>query len=284
MAFAEPCAGGYGVHPLVVEAPVVIPWAYGLLSVATVIDEGDDHARNGIFYKSPACTADVLNWEDDCDSGEVADKVPTFTGDSAFIQGCPFHLYAALDCKTTTLEAMGAEVRTVFELGEQRAIETEVWNRVLATGATTVLNATSLPADAFTVTGGIAALESHMASLYGGRATLHSDRGVAAYAAQNYEIQPGGRIKETVLGSAWAFYGGSPNTSPAGVAAPSGYAWMYATSQLVIRRFPVDVLPDETNQRIRYNPLTNEPYVLAERTYVPSVECVRAAVLVCLSC
>lgn len=284
MAFAEPCDGTYGAPPLNVTAPVVVPWAYGLLSVATIIDETDDHGRNGIFYKSPACTADVLNWEDNCDSEEVAEKVPTFNGNTAFIQGCPFHLYAALNCKTTTLEAMGAEVRTVFELGEQRAIETEVWTRVLATVATTVVNASSLPADALTVTGGVAALESAIAECYGGRSTLHADRGVAAYLAQNYQIQPGGRIKETVLGSPIAFYGGSPNTSPAGVAAPAGYAWMYATSQLTLRRFPIDVLPDEVNQRIRYDPLTNEPYVLAERTYVPSVECCSFAVLVCLAC
>lgn len=283
MAFAEPCDGTYGAPPLVVTPPVVIPWSYGLLSVATVIDETDDHARNGIFYKSPACTADVLPWVDDCDSDEVDEKVPTFNGNDAFIQGCPFHLYAALNCRTTSLEAMGDEVRTVFALGEQRAIEAEVWNRVLVPSAT-VVNTTSTVADAFTLVGGISALESAIAECYGGRATLHADRGLAAYAARDKQVRTENTGKYTELGSAFAFYGGSPNTSPAGVVAPAGYAWVYATSQLVLRRFPVDVLPDETNQRLRYDPLTNEPYVLAERTYVPSVECCSFAALVCLAC
>lgn len=284
MAFPEPCAGGYGVPPLVVPTPVVLPWRFGLLSVANVIDETDDHARNGIFYKSPPCTADVANWLDDCDSDEVEPKSPTYSGNDEFITGCMFHLYAALNCRTTSLEAMGAEVRTVFELGEQRAIETEVWNRVLAVPASTVLNASSLPADAFTLVGGISALESATAACYGGRATIHGDRGLAAYAARDRQVRTEGSGKYTELGSGFAFYGGSPNTSPAGVVAPDGYAWIYATSALTLRRFPVDILPDDSDQRLRYDPLTNEPYVLAERTYVPSVECCQFAVLVCLSC
>lgn len=284
MAFATPCAGTYGAPPLVVPAPIVLPWRFGLLSVAAVIDEVDDHARSGIFYKSPACTADVLNWEDDCNSSLVANKTPTFNGNDAFVQGCPFHLYAALNCRTTSLEAMGDEVRTVFELGEQRAIETEVWNRVLATPAATVLNASSLIADAFTVVGGVSALESAMAECYGGRATIHGDRGLAAYASRDRQVHTEGSAKYTELGSAFAFYGGSPNTSPAGVSAPAGYAWMYATGTLTLRRFPIDILPNDSNQRLRYDPLTNEPYVLAERTYVPSVPCCTFATLVCLSC
>lgn len=284
MAFAEPCDGTYGAPPLTVAAPTIVPWRFGLLSVATVIDETDDHARNGIFYKSPACTADVLPWVDDCDSEEVADKVPTFSGNNAFIQGCPFHLYAALDCRTSSLEEMGAEARTVFELGEQRAIEEQVWTNVLATANSTVLNASLDTDDSFTLVGGISALESALAECYGGRATLHADRGLAAYAARDHQVRTEGTGKYTELGSGFAFYGGSPNTSPAGVPAAPGYAWLYATSQLTLRRFPVDVLPDETNQRLRYDPLTNEPYVLAERTYVPSIECCAFAVLVCLAC
>lgn len=284
MVFPDPCDGGYGAPPLVVPAPGILPWRFGLLSVATIIDETDDHARNGIFYKSPACTADVQNWEDDCDSGAVADKGPTFTGDNAYVSGCMFHLYAALDCKVTTLEAMRDEVKLVFELGEQRAIELEVWNRVLVDPTVTVLNDTSDVADAFTLVGGVSALESAMAECYGGRALIHADRGLAAYAARDRQVHTEGTGKYTELGSGFAFYGGSPNTSPLGVVAPDGYAWMYATSQLTLRRFPIDILPEDSNQRLRYDPLTNEPYILCERTYVPSVECCSFACLVCLSC
>lgn len=282
MVFADPCAGTYGAPPLNVPAPAILPWRFGLLSVANVIDETDDHARNGIFYKSPACTGTVTEWVDDCDSDLVDPKSPTGPDDTAYIQGCPFHLYAALNCKTTTLAAMGEEVLRVFELDEQRAVEAAVWANVLATPAATVLNASSLPADAFPIVGGIAALESAMAECYGGRATFHADRGVAPYFARDFQVHTEGSAKFSELGSAVAFYGGSPNTSPAGVVAPAGFAWIYATSTLTLRRFPIDVLP-ETDQRLQYSPLTNEPFVLAERTYVPSVECCTYAVLVSLS-
>lgn len=284
MSFSTPCAGAYGVPPLNVPAPAVLPWRFGLLSVATIVDETDDHARNGIVYKSPPCTADVQNWEDDCDSGVLVDKGPTDVDRNAVVQGCAFHLFSALSCKTTTLEAMRDEVRLVFELGEQRAIELEVWNRVLADVTSTVLNDSSDVADAFTLVGGVSALESAMAECYGGRALIHADRGLAAYAARDRQVHTEGTGKYTELGSGFAFYGGSPNTSPLGVVAPDGYAWMYATSQLTLRRFPIDILPEDSNQRLRYDPLTNEPYILAERTYVPSVECCSFAALVCLSC
>jgi hypothetical protein len=288
MVFPTPCPGTYGAPPLLVPAPMVLPWRFGLMSVANVIDETDDHARNGIRYKSPRCWADVRPWVDDCDSAEVEPKSPTDVpvGDDdpldPYIQACPFHLYAALSCKTTTLAEMSNEVQGIFDLYQQGAIESQVWSNVVATDAV-LLNADETEANAFTVVGGIAALESAMGSCYGGRATFHADRGVAAYAAKDWQIEQDGNTKYTTLGSAFAFYGGSPNTGPSGTPAPDGYAWIYATSDIVLRRFPVEVLPNEVNQRIQYDPLTNEPYVLAERTYVASKECCTFAALVCLS-
>lgn len=284
MSFTPVCPGTYGAGPLLIERPVVKPWGFGLVSVATVIDETNEHARNGIVYKSPPCTADVQPWVDSCIPADLLDKIPTDADRNAIVRGCPFHLYAALGCKTTTLAAMTEEVRAVFDLGEQRAVEEQVWVKVLAQAGSTVLNASSATTDAFTVTGGIAALESAIAACYGGEATLWGDRGLATYAARERVIlQQAGHL-ETIIGSKFGFLGGSPNTSPAGVPAPSGFAWIYITSDLTLRRFPVNILPDDVNQRLRYNPLTNEPYVVAERSYVPSIECCAYAALVCLSC
>lgn len=280
MVFVDPCPGTYGPRPLIVDAPTVKPWGYGLLSVANIIDEQDAHARNGIAYKSPPCDADVQPWDDNCDPSLRVIKSATDSEQNAIVRGCPFNLYAALDCKTTTLAAMGPYVAEVFAIGEQRAVETQVWERVLAQPSTMALNGVGTE---FTVAGGIAALESAIAQCYGGEATLHGDRGLATYAARDRLIQQVAGHLETILGTDFAFYGGSPNTSPAGVPAPAGSAWVYITSDLTLRRFPVDILPD-VDQRLRWNPLTNEPYVLAERTYVPSIECCAFAALVCLSC
>lgn len=296
--FVDPCTGTYGAGPLITDYMPVQLWRYGLLSVATVIDETDDHARNGIAYKSWACAASLAPWVDDCDSPPT--KTPTDTdvadgsGTEDNIQrGCPFHLYAALSCKTTNLEDMKGNVAEVYRVGEQAAVEGQVWTNVLATSASTVLNASSNAADAFTVVGGIAALESAMAACYGGLATIHADRGLAAYLKRDHQLcymddVVGQEHYETALGTKIAFYGGADNTSPAGVAAPDGYAWIYITPELTLRRFPIDILPEDAAHRLQYingaGDMTNVPYVLAERTYVPSTECCRFAALVCLAC
>jgi hypothetical protein len=273
--FVTACPGTYGPSALIVDAPTVPLWEYGVLTVATIIDETDPHARNGIAYKAPACVGHVSGYVDDCVSPPT--KVPTdsLAGEDNVVQGCPFNLYAALSCRTTTLE----------EMGEQSAMEAQIWANVLATTTSVVLNASSLPADAFTPVGTIAALESAMASCYGGRATIHADRGLAPYLKRDHQLNLVGDHYETALGTKIGFYGGSLNTSPVGVAAPDGYAWVYITPELTIRRFEPEILPEDSAHRLQYTPdMINVPFVLAERTYVPSTECCRFAVLVCLSC
>lgn len=297
MSFAAPCNGTYGPGPLLIQRPIVHPWGYGLTSVATVIDETNDHARNGIVYKSPPCTADVQPWVDSCIPADLLQKIPTDADTNSIVRGCPFHLYTALGCKTTTLEEMLPEAQAIFDLGEQRAVEEQVWVNVLAQPTTLVLNVDTTTANAFTVLGGVAALESHIAQCYGGMATLHADRGTAAYFSKERQIiacgdqcaesaseTPSSAYYRTRLGNKVAFYGGSPNTGPDGTPAPAGFAWVYITSELTLRRFPVQIHPQDVDQRLRYNPLTNEPYIVVERSYVPSIECCAAAVLVCLSC
>ncbi len=285
MSFTDPCAGTYGAPPALVEEPTTPLWPYGLYSVATIIDNPDDHERNGIKYKSFRCVGTVENWEDSCVTDDLEPKAPTDSGEENVVRGCPFHMYAALSCKTTTLAAMSQNVEEVFRNGEQVGVETQIWNRVLATSAATVLNPSSMPGDAFTVLGGIAALEQAMATCYSSQATFHMPRGVGAYLFAEHQLDlcsDPTPYYMTKLGSKVAFYAGTPNSSPAGVAAPTGYAWMYATSELTLRRFAPEILPEDSDLRLQYNPLTNEPFVVAERTYVPSVECCQFAVLVTL--
>jgi hypothetical protein len=127
-----------------------------------------------------------------------------------------------------------------------------------------------------------------MAACYGGRATFHADRGLVAYLRATRQIDLVDRHYETALGSKIAFYGGGPNSSPTGVTAPAGYAWMYATSEMTIRRGEIAILPPDAAHRLQYvnadGDMTNEPFILAERSYVPSIECCAYAVLVCLAC
>lgn len=262
-----------------VQPPAISKYAYGAMSAFSIIEETDDHVRNGAYYKSPFC-AGVNTFEDVCSPDVPDPKTPTDVDQNSVVSGCPFNLYSYLSCRTTTLEQMLVDARIALDVGEQRGVEENVWNLVVATASSTVINASSLAADALGFLAGVAALESAIAECYGGQATLHADRGMAAYAADNMLLERQGGSAFTPLGSRWAFYAGAPNTGPTGAAAPAGHTWIYATSQITLRRFPV-IAPDSVDHLLQYP--TNEPVVIAERTYVPTRECCAFAVLVCLS-
>ena len=273
-----PCDGAYGAGPNLVEAPAVQPYAFGAMSAFDVVESNDPHDFNGITYKSPACQAGVAEWVDDCDSGAVLPKPVTDLDRDAVVRGCPFHLITNLSCKTTTLEAMFAEARLIFELGEQRQVEAAVFTRLLVQPDVVVLNAT----EGIGFLQGVAVLESAIAECYPGRATLHADRGVAAYAAANRYLEKRGAGLFTPLDSKWALYAGSPNVGPDGAPAPDGHAWIWATSDVQLRRSSIDVRPDGTDHILQIG--TNVPQVLVERSYVPSRECCAFAFLICLGC
>lgn len=281
------CEGTYGPHQHLVDAPVVNPYRFGALSAFNITEPTDDHERNGIVYKSTACVAAIAPWVDNCDSGAVLLKEPTDAGLDAEASGCPIHLLTVLSCKTTTLEAMFQEALDAFKLAEQSATEAAVWGALLENPAAVILNTVPGEAGAFSLLQGLALLESAIADCYPGQATIHGDRGVGTYAADVMNLIRNGGSLETALGSKWALYGGGPNTGPDGLPAPDGHAWLYATSNVSLRRFPIETRPSEVGYVLLKNPdggQTNEPRVIVERTIVPSIECCILAALVCLSC
>lgn len=287
MSTPEPCAGTFAPQAFVDTTPVT-PYRFGAMTAFTVLDRPDsddeNHERNGIYYKSPFC-AGVNTFVDDCDVNNVVPKTPTDVDRDAVVVGCPFHLYAYLSCRSTTLAQMLIDARTALDIGEQRGVEANVWSQVLATANSVIVNTAPGAAGALGVTSGLAALESRMADCYGGQATIHANRGIANYAAEQYQLEKQGAAAFTPLGSRWAFYAGNDDTlGPDASVTPAGHTWIYATSQLTLRRFPVNV-PQDVDHILSITPagaVTNEPIVIAERTYVPSIECCAFAVLVCL--
>lgn len=272
--------------PVVIATPTIIPWRSGLFSAATVLDMPDGHYRNGVIFRSPDC-GNVNAFVDACPPDPVLPKLPTFPNPGSTEGVGPWTIYAYMNCKgygDGSLAAMFDEARASLALGAPEAVERLFWIDKLATPASVVLNASSLPADAFTLVGGVAALESYMAANYGGQATFHADRGVSAYAARDMQLVMTNGVLHTWVGSQWAFYGGSPNTGPDGTPAPDGYTWIYATSQVYLWRSEVDTLPESVDQMLRYDPMTNEPTAIAEQVWIAATFCAQAAVLVCLSC
>lgn len=277
---------GVYAPPVIIDPPAIQPYRFGLLSVATVVDhQGDDHELNGITYRSLACAANLEEFVAVCPTANNPSKVATDDARTTVVTDGAFELYANLSCKQTTLEAMFQEARDIFALGEPKAFEAAFWTKVLALPTATVLNTTPGPAGALSVTSAIAALESFMGCCYPGRAVFHSDRATVPFAAADHELIRQAGTLETVLGSGWAAYACSPNTGPDGTVAPDGHAWLYATSQPIIHRWPAHVLPDNVTHVLKRDAnggQTNEPQVIVERSYLAYTECCVAAVLVCL--
>lgn len=272
------CDGTYGPHQTLVEQPSINPYRFGALSAYSIIDSPDAHERNGIVYKALACSSVVVPWVDNCDGDLVEPKEPTDLSFYTEAAGCPQHLLTVFSCKTTTLDAMFSEARAAFDLWEQKATEDLVWASVITPGATDI---TPTPGIGLSLVQALALLESTANGAYPGQLTIHGDRGLGNYAAFFLQLVREGAALYTPLGSKWALYADGLNTDPDGDPAPAGFAWLYATSNVSLRRWPTEVYPDGVERVLLPN--SNEPRVVVERTIVPSIECIKFGVLVDLS-
>lgn len=264
-----------------IETPTIEHWVGGLLAVATVLPMPNEHYRNGVKFRSPDC-GNVQQFTDTCAPFTGIAKVPTFPNPGTTTGVGPWPLYAYMNCKgygDGSLKAMLPEAEASLKLGTPSAVETAFWHDALAQASSIVLNASSLAADAFSVAGGIAALEQYMRDKYAGRPTIHMEAGLSVYMADLKDLVMVNGVPQTIIGSNIAFYGGSPNTSPGGVVAPAGYTWMYATSQVTLWYSPIDIYP-EPDQMIQYGNQTNEPTAIAEQVWIGANHCAQAAVLV----
>jgi hypothetical protein len=286
--------------PVLVEAPALMPYRYGLFSVAAMPQEPPDNSWEcgGIRYVTHGCARAHI-WVDDCES--PPDK-PVQAAQS-LVGGDPFVVLAGPQCDLigSSLDEIQVSATEALRLGEQRAVEEYLWSRLAAccdspgeespgeentccvdgSPCCAVLNPTE---EALSITGGLAALEEYAGEHYGGVPVIHSPRGLAAYAgaANLLCVCDSGQMKETVLGSRWAFYGASLNTGPCNTPAPAGTAWMYITGAVTVRRSPVFLTPP--NPRDGFDYRHNTATVIAERLYAVTYECACAAVLVSASC
>lgn len=278
--------------PLYVSAPEVVPYNYGLFSIAQFPAASDPHWRCGVQWESFACDPAQTYPIDQCEPGDPLEK--EFTDGVLLDVSDPFVVYGNYLCRLPG-RSSEAEIRQRVTqsllLGEQRAVERAVWTGeagntpFLADPAVTVLNANNPPAlaDAMSMAAGIAALEECAAQNYAGNPVIHGPRGAIALMSANNLLVRSGNQLTTWAGTPFAGYGGSPNTGPDGSVAPPGTAWLYVTGPVAIRRSEIFIVPDTIAAAL--NRTTNEVTVLAEREYsVIFDDCARCAVLITLSC
>lgn len=197
---------------------------------------------------------------------------------SGFQDGISFAVYAGHVCKGIGYDegALG-EVERVFAANESNAVERALMQQRFVVNGSIWAAATDLtPAGgAVSPKAGLAILEGHASWKYAGVPTIHAPRSIGSLLGDGGRLIREGNSFTTFQGSKFASGGGyeAANQSPAGVAAPAGERWMYASGEVVIAR-------SETVSKMEMDRSTNEMFALVERMYVAAVDCYTAAVRV----
>lgn len=263
---------------LLVEAPAVTPYRYGLASVAQGAPVSDAHWRMGVEYEQIGTYAANV-WPGACYEGATPDL--DLPAGAPTVQGLPFSVYAGVDCKPIgyTEEYILARARAILALGWQHAAEQALWTGA-AGSAPALISTTETIDTGLSVVAGIAALEKYLTDNYSGVGVIHAARDFAAYAQQQRQIVERVGSLQTVLGTGFCFGGGYPNTAPGGDAAEDGTMWLYATGMLTVRRDEAFI---SGGLGAALSRLTNDAMVYAEQPTVLTVDGPIAAVSIDLT-
>jgi hypothetical protein len=235
-----------------VPAPPKLPG--GILSVANVIPAPSPHALMGVESQSDAC-ADAHEWTEWCTMTPTAQKV--FDSNPELMEGDPFAVYAGVEC-FAPLADNEARARTRLGYAEGRQVDRHVEQWLQA-------NAIDVGPGPFPVAEAIGVLEGAMSAIYGGVPTLIIPRSKVGCGCLCIHRNLDGSL-ESLQGSPIANITGDPDN-------PEPEAWMYATGQITLiqgavesRSVPQQIIDDQGN----FEPMR----ALAERIYVPLIECI----------
>lgn len=263
---------------VVVEPPETLPRRYGLYSVANMLNL-DVHEAFGVEYDPDSCALPESVATGPC--GEPVDKALSAEGDRVF--GESFLVYSALECRPVgrTLEEIRERARRTLSLGEEAAVERELW-AVLADRATDV---TPTPGTAVSLREGLRELE-HAFAPYGFSGIVYAPRASsidASYFGRGFWAEREQRVLETPVGNRWAFADHPEPIPGPGTDAGEGQWWIYMTGPIDVRRGDVET-PGTLGETLTRTPVagsdSNNTVSLAERVVVPSVSCPVFAVLV----
>lgn len=238
--------------------------------------EGDGTYLVQVYKNGGGLYAEAtITVEDGSTSGPFTDEaVRTKIADDGItvVTGAPIPVYHLFSCRFLGHEDVESDgpkrAEESLDLGASRALE-EGFQTVFATGAVDVTPSGT----AVDPVEGLGLLEQYAAENYGGRPVIHMSRLQATLLMDKGVIERVGDHLETGLGSLVVAGGGYDPHASLPSAPAAGAGWMYATGAVVIRVGKTGTTPIVPN-----NPYDNEFSALAERTYVPTFECFKAAV------
>ena len=191
----------------------------------------------------------------------------------------PITLYAGAECSTMgwSYEEAVEHARATMDLGEQQGLEAAFMTSHLSMTAVDL----TPPEGPVHIAQGVAALEGCLAESYGGVGVLHVPAGAAALlgCCSILREDPATGALRTLAGNCAVIGAGysALNVGPGGIPAEPGTAWLYITGPVVVRRGPLDIIPDRSAS---VNIRTNDRRVLIERTYVVGTTCTVCAIQV----
>ena len=246
-----------------VTGPPVVPYPFGLFSVAPVGTPADGHWTSGIWWRSFACNLVGVTYGPCSVDDEVPEKDPNV--ECGIGGAVAFTVYARSDESVGggSLAEKFQAARDTLIAGEQFAVEQTVWAALLA--EVTVADGT---AGAQNYAEAVAMAEALIADNYGGSPVLHMSRFAAPMAHD--VIQRDGTRLATLLGSqvvAGGGYGTSPTTAGAAQT-------IFATGALQVVRGEIFDLGQHLDRD------TNSISAVVERTYVVGWDCTAVRVAI----
>jgi hypothetical protein len=243
-----------------VDLPAPRPRLGGLFSVASVIDADDPHILMGAQAMTTACEEANL-WDHvcpilfpgSCGKANPANYKKKAAHGFEVVTGDPITVYDSIVCRDKA--DYSADVRAGLALKEQKAVEKHL--RALLDAAPSG----GTPKD---IVAAVGAAEAWLAANYEGVGVIHMGPQEAILAAAAQVIAP-------ALDGSLATVLGTPVAAGAGYSV-AGSDVVYASGQVVLYRGPVFVQNVPSVQ----GPTPADcapPRALAERTYVPLIEC-----------
>lgn len=279
-------------HGVLVPAPVVTPYPYGLLSVAQFPQEGDPHWPTGIVWDELGAAQAFTS------HGWAAPPLGAIThsadGNSTSDEGVPTDgtasilVYALIDVSPVGRDAEAAAqlARTKMSYAAPRALEAAIWtgkdSQAVATGAKHLAAGTDTTdltaATAVGASVGLGLLEEWLGDNYAGVGVVHAGRKVSASFDEHRLACLTGGKKTTGLGNLIAFGAGYDGSAPDGTAAAAGTSWLYATAGVAVRQGEDLLAPVDAAHAFGYS--NNSVVMAVQRQYAVSWEAGVAAALI----
>src|SRR5262245_5210748 len=248
-----------------VEVPPPPVLGGGVLGAARVIPPQTTHQLAGALYLTDAC-GDGGVWTEI--SWFPSENPPTkqFAGAPDIVESStPFAVYSGVQCDLARQEEQAQRARARLDFTERHQIDLQFTQNILPNRAFGV-------GGPFPLGRAIGMLENFAASVYGGVPVLYIPRTLIPEATQQGMITPslnGGLV--TAQGSVVANVDVDPFTSPLTIWASGAVTLIQGPLIEVVT--PPGFNPDLTN--------ANDARALAERLYVPLIECFVAQATIC---